>query len=121
MQKKLSEYFRILIEQSNDLLRDYYEPKALLRSEEAVLIIGLLTSMNVVDCNLCLKEEDLDTQQGVIDFSLYLRNRIDGVADSAPAQSASDLTAILDQKNYVEELNRNLKYEIISNYVFKQK
>lgn len=55
MQKKLPDYIRILVESSEGLLQEYYEPKALLRSEEAVIITGLLTSLNVVDCNLCLK------------------------------------------------------------------
>ena len=55
MQKKLADYFRILIEQKDNLLAEYYETKALLRSEEAVLITGLLFSLNIVDCNLCLK------------------------------------------------------------------
>ena len=55
MQKKLADYFRILIEQKDNLLAEYYETKALLRSEEAVLITGLMFSLNIVDCNLCLK------------------------------------------------------------------
>ena len=55
MQKKLADYFRILIEQKDNLLSEYYDPRALLRSEEAVLITGLLFSLNIVDCNLCLK------------------------------------------------------------------
>ena len=55
MQKKLADYFRILIEQKDNLLAEYYESRALLRSEEGVLITGLLFSLNIVDCNLCLK------------------------------------------------------------------
>lgn len=55
MQKKMADYFRILVEQRDDILSEYYEPRALLRSEEATLIVGLLVSLNVVDCNLCVK------------------------------------------------------------------
>ena len=55
MQKKLADYFRILVEQKDQLLAEYYEPRALLRSEEGVLIAGLLFSLNIVDCNLCVK------------------------------------------------------------------
>ena len=55
MQKKLADYFRILVEQKDQLLAEYYEPRALLRSEEGVLITGLLFSLNIVDCNLCVK------------------------------------------------------------------
>ena len=56
MQKKMADYFRILVDQAgDDLLAEFYEPRALLRSEEAVLVTGLLVSLNVVDCNLCVK------------------------------------------------------------------
>lgn len=56
-----------------------------------------------------LQEEDLDSQMGVIDFSLYLRN---AGTDNSPEDSLeqSDMTTVLDQKNYIEELNRHLKY-----------
>ena len=65
--------------------------------------------------------------QGVIDFSLYLRshgsslNGGGGQEESSSSQSLSTattsaaaamaserLTAVLDQKNYVEEMNKNL-------------
>ena len=55
MQKKLSDYFKILIEQSDEYLAEFYESRALLRCEEAVIVTGLLVSLNVVDCNLCVK------------------------------------------------------------------
>merc|ERR1711971_1070025 len=74
MQKKLADYFRLLVSQG-EMLAEFYETAALMRSDEANLISALLTSLNVVDCNLCVKEEDLDCQQGVIDFSLYLRSK----------------------------------------------
>ena len=45
---------------------------------------------------------------GVIDFSLYLRNAGgDSSPDDIPEQT--DMTKVLDQKNYIEELNRHLK------------
>lgn len=77
--------------------------------------MGILVGLNVIDCNLCVKEEDLDSQQGVIDFSLYLRSSTRGSPDEERelrnnAQTASgNMTAVLDQKNYIEELNRHLK------------
>ena len=66
MQKKLADYFRILIEQKDALLAEYYEPRALLRSEEAVLITGLLFSLNIVDCNLCVKVNDLKIESFIL-------------------------------------------------------
>lgn len=77
--------------------------------------MGILVGLNVIDCNLCVKEEDLDSQQGVIDFSLYLRSSTRGSPDEEREQrnnvqtASGNMTAVLDQKNYIEELNRHLK------------
>lgn len=76
--------------------------------------MGILVGLNVIDCNLCVKEEDLDSQQGVIDFSLYLRSASRPSSDeenhhAAISEGAGNMTAVLDQKNYIEELNRHLK------------
>lgn len=134
MQKKLADYFRHLVDQGDEVLSDFYEPRALLRSEEAAIVTGLLLGLNIVDCNLCVKvgrvhaqknatlnliftqpfqEEDLESQQGVIDFSLYLRNNKAESGTTATTTdemvAAPDFTAVLDQKNYIEELNRHLK------------
>ncbi|XP_076546313.1 protein RUFY3 isoform X4 [Osmia lignaria lignaria] len=109
MQKKLADYLKVLIDHKEDILSEYFEPDALMMSEEAIVIMGLLVGLNVIDCNLCVKEEDLDCQQGVIDFSIYLRN-----SNHIPGESPDDelendnMTTVLDQKNYIEELNRHL-------------
>ncbi|XP_013107056.2 RUN and FYVE domain-containing protein 2 isoform X2 [Stomoxys calcitrans] len=117
MQKKLADYLQALIEHREDALFEYYEPHALMMSDEIVIIMGILVGLNVIDCNLCVKEEDLDSQQGVIDFSLYLRSSSrnnDNEEDSQQQQAAIDangqgnMIAVLDQKNYIEELNRHL-------------
>ncbi|KAM3940382.1 protein RUFY3 isoform 1-T1 [Leptodactylus fuscus] len=103
MQKKLSEYMKALINRK-DLLSEFYEANALMMEEEGAIISGLLVGLNVIDANFCMKGEDLDSQVGVIDFSMYLKE--------GPIAKSSDedvqITAILDQKNYVEELNRQL-------------
>ncbi|XP_064458494.1 RUN and FYVE domain-containing protein 2-like [Ornithodoros turicata] len=107
MQKKLADYFRLVIDKKDELLGDFYEEDALVLSEEAVVIGGLLVGLNVIDCNLCVKEEDLDSQQGVIDFGLYLRDN-SYVECSGEGVEQASMTAVLDQKNYIEELNRHL-------------
>ncbi|XP_048385885.1 protein RUFY3 isoform X3 [Stegostoma tigrinum] len=104
MQKKLSDYMKALINRK-DLLSEFYETNALMMEEEGAVIAGLLVGLNVIDVNLCMKGEDLDTQVGVIDFSLYLK---DGAHSSKSSEGDGHITAILDQKNYVEELNRHL-------------
>ncbi|XP_055695800.1 protein RUFY3-like isoform X3 [Lutzomyia longipalpis] len=113
MQKKLADYLQALVDNRDEALAEYYEPHALMMSDEVILIMGILVGLNVIDCNLCVKEEDLDSQQGVIDFSLYLRSSTrtspeDEVHTIVEAGNAEHMTAVLDQKNYIEELNRHL-------------
>ncbi|XP_073457110.1 protein RUFY3 isoform X2 [Aquarana catesbeiana] len=103
MQKKLSEYMKAIINRK-DLLSEFYEPNALMMEEEGAIISGLLVGLNVIDANFCMKGEDLDSQVGVIDFSMYLK---EGPITKC-SEGDGQITAILDQKNYVEELNRQL-------------
>ncbi|KAK3535630.1 hypothetical protein QTP70_018444 [Hemibagrus guttatus] len=103
MQKKVADYMKVLINRK-DLLGEFYEPGALVMEEEGFVIVGMLVGLNVIDANLCVKGEDLDSQVGVIDFSLYLK---DPQTTESP-QDDSKMTAILDQKHYIEELNRHL-------------
>ncbi|XP_045074975.1 protein RUFY3 isoform X2 [Coregonus clupeaformis] len=107
MQKKLSDYMKTIINRK-DLLSEFYEANALMMEEEGAVIAGLLVGLNVIDANLCMKGEDLDSQVGVIDFSMYLK---DGHS-SKTAEGDGQITAILDQKNYVEELNRHLSASV---------
>lgn len=133
MQKKLADYVQALVDNREEALAEYYEPYALMMSDEIILIIGILVGLNVIDCNLCVKEEDLDSQQGVIDFSLYLRSSSTttpmadqgengcetGIVATTTTttndgglvtdRAENNMTAVLDQKNYIEELNRHLK------------
>ncbi|XP_039196740.1 RUN and FYVE domain-containing protein 1 isoform X2 [Crotalus tigris] len=103
MQKKLADYLKVLLDHKC-LLSEYYEPDALMMEEEGALIVGLLVGLNVIDANLCLKGEDLDSQVAVIDFSLYLKDT--QCTDNGKGDEG--ITAVLDQKHYVEELNRHL-------------
>ncbi|XP_075756621.1 RUN and FYVE domain-containing protein 1 isoform X4 [Pelodiscus sinensis] len=103
MQKKLADYLKVLLDHKN-LLSEFYEPDALMMEEEGAVIIGLLVGLNVLDANLCLKGEDLDSQVGVIDFSLYLKD----IQNNDDCKQDAGMTAVLDQKHYVEELNRHL-------------
>ncbi|XP_041122265.1 RUN and FYVE domain-containing protein 1 [Polyodon spathula] len=103
MQKKVADYMRALIERK-DLLSEFYEPGALMLEEEGAVVVGLLVGLNVIDANLCLKGEDLDSQVGVIDFSLYFKDP----QSNESHKDDGEMTAILDQKHYIEELNRHL-------------
>ncbi|XP_062307177.1 protein RUFY3 isoform X1 [Osmerus eperlanus] len=108
MQKKLSDYMKTIINRK-DLLSEFYEANSLMMEEEGAVIAGLLVGLNVIDANLCMKGEDLDSQVGVIDFSMYLK---DGGHSSKSTEGDGQITAILDQKNYVEELNRHLSASV---------
>uniref|UniRef100_A0A8D0GPV1 RUN and FYVE domain containing 3 n=1 Tax=Sphenodon punctatus TaxID=8508 RepID=A0A8D0GPV1_SPHPU len=98
MQKKLSEYMKALINRK-DLLSEFYEHNALMMEEEGAIIAGLLVGLNVIDANFCMKGEDLDSQVLNSQLIWYLL---------CPISRDGQITAILDQKNYVEELNRHL-------------
>ncbi|XP_032744748.1 RUN and FYVE domain-containing protein 2 isoform X10 [Rattus rattus] len=109
MQKKMADYLRCLIIQ-RELLSEFYEYHALMMEEEGAVIVGLLVGLNVIDANLCVKGEDLDSQVGVIDFSMYLKNE----EEIGNKERNVQIAAILDQKNYVEELNRQLNSTVSS-------
>ncbi|XP_056372513.1 RUN and FYVE domain-containing protein 1 isoform X4 [Hyla sarda] len=103
MQKKLADYLQVLIDHK-DLLSDFYERDALMMEEEGAVIVGLLMGLNMIDANLCLKGEDLDSQVGIIDFSFCLKD----IQQNDSEKKADEITTVLDQKHYVEELNRHL-------------
>uniref|UniRef100_A0A8C9XLK5 RUN and FYVE domain containing 2 n=1 Tax=Sander lucioperca TaxID=283035 RepID=A0A8C9XLK5_SANLU len=98
MQKRLADYLRLLITRK-DLLSDFYENSALMLEEEGAVIVGLLVGLNVIDANLCVKGEDLDSQVTTALALFYICFR---------CNRNSQIASILDQKNYVEELNRQL-------------
>ena len=55
MQKNLADFLKVLFDKRDTVLLEFYEPGALLLSDESVVLSGLLLGLNVVDCNLCLK------------------------------------------------------------------
>ncbi|XP_077434370.1 RUN and FYVE domain-containing protein 1 [Vanacampus margaritifer] len=103
MQKTMADYMKALLD-CKDLLSEFYDPGALMLEEEGAVMGGLLVGLNVLDANLCIKGEDLDSQVGVIDFSLYLKDP----TSTETSKDNAKMTAILDQKHYIEELNRHL-------------
>ncbi|XP_063784390.1 RUN and FYVE domain-containing protein 1-like [Pseudophryne corroboree] len=104
MQKKLADYLQLLLDHKA-LLSDFYEHGALMMEEEGAVIVGLLVGLNMIDANLCLKGEDLDSQVGIIDFSFCLK---DTQMNDDNEKKADEIASVLDQKHYVEELNRHL-------------
>jgi RUN and FYVE domain-containing protein 1/2 len=157
MQKRLADYFRVLVDQKQEL-SEFYDTGALLLSDENVIVTGLLVGLNVLDFNFCLKETILDLPvDSCIHYSLYLRERrlpnihppgalhdpmdelddYSSISSSPPTRTSVQhdepvmvanphdvisldsnntdssydhrMANILDQKNYLEEINRNLQ------------
>uniref|UniRef100_A0A674F833 RUN and FYVE domain containing 2 n=1 Tax=Salmo trutta TaxID=8032 RepID=A0A674F833_SALTR len=96
MQKRLADYLRLLITRK-DLLSDFYDNSAVMVEEEGAVIVGLLVGLNVIDANLCVKGEDLDTQ--IFSSMICFPNRNGQIA------------AILDQKNYVTQVDVDVELD----------
>uniref|UniRef100_A0A8C7U3P1 RUN and FYVE domain containing 2 n=1 Tax=Oncorhynchus mykiss TaxID=8022 RepID=A0A8C7U3P1_ONCMY len=108
MQKRLADYLRLLITRK-DLLRYWKDTQSQLTHTHLHLHsspwAGRQRASSVVVHHLLLSRRDV----GVIDFSMYLKNDID---DYRSEERNGQIAAILDQKNYVEELNRQLNSSV---------
>ncbi|XP_014666730.1 PREDICTED: RUN domain-containing protein 3B-like [Priapulus caudatus] len=76
MEKKLAAYLSEALKQEK-LLRNYYEDQAVMLTEDASVITGMLVSLNAIDFSFCLKEDDLQDlgigHYNVIDYTPYLQ------------------------------------------------
>lgn len=106
MQKRLADYFRVLVDQKESLA-EHYSAGSFMREEEASILSGLLVGLNVIDCSFNVKDEDLDKPLGIIDYSVFLKDAF-LTQEEKEEVSSTEMDAILDQKNYLEELNRHL-------------
>lgn len=109
MQKKLAEYFALMVEHRMEL-GDFYEPGSLMMADELSVICGLLVGINFLDCIIVFKDEDLDMPLGVIDYSSYLKEVVPSentVETPAKSEDKNDVNLLIEQKHYLEELNKN--------------
>lgn len=72
-QKSLPDLMMALVSQEA-LLKSFYEPYALLVTDEAMQFAGLLVSTNTIDCEFNLHPQKLDNLPDVLDLSMYLRD-----------------------------------------------
>lgn len=110
MQKVLAEQMLSIVEE-RDLLSDWYEENSVMKCEEGGVIAGMLVGLNVIDCNFHLKGNDIDNYNGIIDISLYLKdgNYLDKtLEENVPQKVDQKIEMILDQKAYLEQLNKSL-------------
>lgn len=76
MKKKLADFFQELLDQRHTVLVDYYEPYALIMSEDGNVVTGLLVGLNSFDYNVYIKDEFFDLCEPVVDLKYYLRETI---------------------------------------------
>ena len=116
MQKQLANYFNLLI-QEKELLAELYETEAILLSEESNMIAGLLIGLSALDFSIDMKSEldVLDEPLQLLKYSNYLREKIPELENTEFEESVEKqnkkLYELLDQKNYIEEINKKLKSE----------
>ncbi|ESO94308.1 hypothetical protein LOTGIDRAFT_118736 [Lottia gigantea] len=73
MEKRLSEYISTAVKQTK-LTKKYYLDGAILLSEEATMICGVLLGLNSIDFSFCLKGQNVDLfGPMVIDYTPYLK------------------------------------------------
>ena len=120
IQKQLADYFTVLVDRK-ELLYEFYEEGAFMLSEETTAIGGLLIGLNVIECNeWCVKDDSLDHPLNVIDMKYYFKASQSFVEDAMEGEEVepADLKEVLDQKHYLEEMNRSLMARI---YGLKQR
>ncbi|KAG9509041.1 RUN and FYVE domain-containing protein 2 [Fragariocoptes setiger] len=113
MQKKLPEYFGQLLENKNEL-REIYLEGAFMLSDQAPVFAGLIIGVNVIDCNFFFKDDNFDEMDPIIDLTPYLRvanpgYEPDTVEETLSPSGENEISTVLDQKNYLEELNSHLQ------------
>lgn len=121
MQKQLAETFSLLI-QEKQLLGEMYDQEAIMLSDEASMIVGLLIGLNGLDFSIDLKSilDIIDLPLHLINYSNYLRERIPSEFDDTTSQQESEnkICEIYNQKSFVEELNK--KQEVQLDYLNKK-
>lgn len=74
--KKLSNYFEYLVVNRDSLLKEYYEKYALIYTENANILSGLLVGLNSFDYDVYLKDESFDNISTSLDLECYLKETL---------------------------------------------
>ena len=93
---------------------DIYEKESILISEEASIIAGLLVGLNAFDVTIDIKSElnEFDLPLKPLNYSLYLREKISEINDLNENENDLKINEILDQKNFLEEINKRLELNL---------
>ena len=119
MSKSIADDFKALVD-NGGLLVDWYEPESILFTEDGVIIAGLLQSLNALDYNLTSDGSEFDIESLAIDFSMFLKDGnylahpklSDSKMSESPNTNTNEFSTLLDQKAYLEELNKKLQQEL---------
>lgn len=138
MKKKLPECIQSLLDNRHSIpLTEYYEPYALLMSEEAVILAGLLVGLNSFDYTVVLKDPEAVAggfeHEPVLDLQYYLqepyslaeatqvptkKSEIELLKNGDLAETNGDedvvdnnrnVEVLMEQNSYLEEINTHLK------------
>lgn len=137
MKKKLPECIQSLLDNRHSIpLTEYYEPYALLMSEDAVILAGLLVGLNSFDYTVVLKDPEVAggfEHEPVLDLQYYLQEPY-SLAEATqiplkksevePLQNGdlcdsngsngggkdNNVEVLMEQNSYLEEINTHLKY-----------
>lgn len=90
MKKQLADFFQLFVDHRDTVLKEYYETNALLLSEDANILCGLLVGLNSFDYNVYIKEEIFDFFEPVIDLRLYLKYTQDNTSTNSPEISTNN-------------------------------
>lgn len=90
MKKQLSDFFQLLLDHRDTILKEYYETNALMLSDDANILCGLLVGLNSFDYNIYIKEEIFDFFEPVIDLRLYLKYNYDNTSINSPEISINN-------------------------------
>jgi hypothetical protein len=63
---------------------EFYEYHALMMEEEGAVIVGLLVGLNVIDANLCVKGEDLDSQVSSTQYKCLVSSWLTSSSSGVP-------------------------------------
>ncbi|KAH7645903.1 run domain containing protein [Dermatophagoides farinae] len=125
MKKRLAQSFQQLVDHRDTLLYEYYDVNSLMLSDDSNVLCGLLVGLNSFDYSVYIKEEILDFSDTVIDLRFYLRDQavancrdldqilsdVNGFNDE---ETVVNLQQLLDQNNYLEQVNQRLESTIKS-------
>ncbi|OON17344.1 FYVE zinc finger, partial [Opisthorchis viverrini] len=95
----------------------FYHPGAMMLSDEGIVFAGLLVGLSSLDFCFVLKDNlsEMDGALQPIPYHVYVQcdvDRLERFINKDNLFPAVDLSSVIDQKNFLEELNRKLQNQV---------